>query len=163
MNSFEGLRWSHACTARRVMESASVHPEHVVFCGIRSWLEDEAVYVGAHPALTVITARELGSASLDATAQTAIARLQSADSIYVALDIDCLDPAYAPGTGTPEGGGPSTRQLLEFLRLIFAALPVRAMDLVEVSPPLDSSWITSVAAVKILYEVFGMLLERDEN
>ena len=71
-----------------------------------------------------------------------------------------IDPAYAPGTGTPEAGGLTTRQLLEFLRIIFDRLPVKAMDIVEVSPPLDCSDITSMAAIKVIYEVFGWLLKK---
>ena len=77
------------------------------------------------------------------------------DRVYVTIDIDVLDPAFAPGTGTPEAGGLSTRDLLELLRIVFRELPVRALDLVEVSPPLDPSDITSFAAAKVIYEVFG--------
>ena len=160
MDSFEGRRWSHACTARRYLELGNVRPEHVVFCGIRSWLGDEVAYVQSHPALSVHTAQALDAQGVQAVAKQTIAQLETADAVYITLDIDFLDPAFAPGTGTPEAGGPSTRQLLEYLKLVFPALPVRAMDLVEVSPPLDSSHITSVAAVKILYEIFGMLVSR---
>jgi len=88
-------------------------------------------------------------------AQDVITQLGHLERIYLTLDIDCLDPAYAPGTGTPEAGGLSTRQLLDLLEAVFAALPIRAMDIVEVSPPLDPSDITSIAALKVIYEVFG--------
>ena len=66
-----------------------------------------------------------------------------------------LDPAFAPGTGTPEAGGLTTRDVLELLRKVFSNLPVRALDIVEVSPPLDHSDITSVAALRVMYEAFG--------
>jgi len=73
------------------------------------------------------------------------------------LDIDVLDPAFAPGTGTPESGGLSTREMIELIKFTINKLPIKAMDIVEVSPPLDSSDITSWAALKIIYEVFGQL------
>ena len=76
----------------------------------------------------------------------------------MSLDIDVLDPAFAPGTGTPEAGGLSSRELMEIIKFLMTNLPIVAMDLVEVSPPLDSvNNITSWAALKIVYEVFGKL------
>ena len=69
--------------------------------------------------------------------------------VYITLDIDFLDPAAAPGTGTPKPGGFSTREMLELLR-IFARLPIIGMDVVEVSPPFDHADITSFAAQRAL-------------
>ena len=86
-------------------------------------------------------------------------RLGDVQAVYFTLDIDGLDPAYAPGTGTPEGGGLSTRELLELVRIIFRRLPVRAMDVVEVSPSLDSADITAFAALKVIYEAWGVAQE----
>ena len=97
---------------------------------------------------------------IDTIANSVVERMSDVSSIYLTLDIDCLDPAYAPGTGTPEAGGLSTRELLELLRILFQKLPIRAMDIVEVAPPLDISDITSVAALKVIYEVFGWLLTK---
>jgi agmatinase len=85
-------------------------------------------------------------------------KFKNYDAIYISLDIDVLDPAYAPGTGTPEAGGLSSRELMEIMKFLITELPIVAMDLVEVSPPLDSvNNITSWAALKVLYEVFGKL------
>ena len=66
-----------------------------------------------------------------------------------------LDPAFAPGTGTPVAGGLSSRELVELVRLILRDLPVAAMDIVEVSPPLDSNDITSWAAIRVVQEIFA--------
>jgi agmatinase len=96
-------------------------------------------------------------------AEDVVSQLEGLDAIYFSLDIDGLDPAYAPGTGTREAGGLYTRQLLSFLRIIFARLPVRALDLVEVAPPLDHADITSLAAIKIIYEVFGWVHAKDKE
>jgi agmatinase len=72
-------------------------------------------------------------------------RAQGNPPIYVSLDIDCLDPAFAPGTGTPEPGGLTTNQVLGVLELI-ADLPLVGMDCVEVAPPYDHAELTSYAA-----------------
>lgn len=160
MYRFEGHRWSHACTARRVLEYPAMGPQNLVFVGIRSWLEEELVFLGENSEIGVHSAREVFVKGIEKVAEEVIGQLKWLDAIYLTLDIDVLDPAYAPGTGTPEAGGLSTRQLLEFLRLIFDKLPIKAMDIVEVSPPLDCSDITSMAAIKVIYEVFGWLLKK---
>ena len=85
-------------------------------------------------------------------------KYSSYDAVYFTLDIDVLDPSCAPGTGTPEAGGLTSRELLETVKFMIAELPITAMDLVEVSPPLDSeNNITSWEALKIIYEVFGQI------
>ena len=161
MPSFEGRTWSHACTARRVLEAASISPEHAVFVGIRSWLGEEIAFLRDHPEIQTLTASAIAEGDMTNLVTSAFTPLQNAASVYVTVDIDVLDPAFAPGTGTPEAGGLSTRDLLRILRLAFECLPIRALDVVEVSPPLDSSDITSFAAVKLLYEVFGWVKEQN--
>ncbi len=163
MDEFEGHRWSHACTDRRVLELPNIEPRHLVFVGLRSWVDDEVAFLAQHPEIGVHTARDVYRRGVEVVAQEVVAQLHDVDAIYLTLDIDGLDPAYAPGTGTPEAGGLSTRQLLELLRVVFARLPVRAMDIVEVAPPLDFSDITSAAAVKVIYEVFGWVKRRLEQ
>jgi agmatinase len=155
MDEFEGHPWSHACTERRVLELPNVEPRHLAFVGLRSWLSDEVAFLADHPQIGVHSARDVYRRGIEAVAKDVVAQLQGVDAVYLTLDIDGLDPAYAPGTGTPEAGGLSTRELLELLRLVFARLPVRALDIVEVAPPLDCADVTSVAAVKVIYEVLG--------
>ena len=155
MDRFEGRDWSHACTARRLIEAANVDRSRVAFVGIRSWLDEERAFAGEHPEMAIHTARAVWQRGPTEISGAVCAQLRGATSVYVTIDIDVLDPAFAPGTGTPEAGGLSTRDLLELLRIVFRELPVRALDVVEVSPPLDDSDITSFAAVKVIYEVFG--------
>ena len=154
-NTFEGHNWSHACTERRVLELPNIDPRHLVFVGIRSFMDDELRFLADHPEIGLHTARDLHQRGIETVAQGVVQQLRDVDAIYVTLDIDALDPSFAPGTGTPEAGGLSTRDLLELLRVVFAGLPVRALDIVEVSPPLDHADITAVAAAKVIYEVFG--------
>lgn len=71
--------------------------------------------------------------------------------VYLTLDIDCLDPAYAPGTGTPEPGGFTTAQVLTLLEELVPSLPFCGMDCVEVSPPFDHAEITSQAAANFVH------------
>ena len=157
---FEGHRWSHACTERRVLELPNIESRHLVFVGIRSWMADELEFLAAHPEIPVHTARDVYRQGIEAVAETVTSQLSDVDAVYVTLDIDGLDPACAPGTGTPEAGGLSTRELLELLRVVFDRLPVRALDIVEVAPPLDHADVTSFAAAKVIYEAFGWTKEK---
>lgn len=159
-NEFEGHRWSHACTARRNLEQPTLLPEQTAFVGLRSFLVEEIEYQVTHPAIGWHTARSIYRRGIEPVARQVVAQLEGVNAVYLSLDIDVLDPAYAPGTGTPEHGGLTTRQCLEFLRIIFAELPVEAMDIVEISPPLDTSEVTSLAGLKIIYEVFGFVQQR---
>ena len=77
--------------------------------------------------------------------------------VYVSVDIDVLDPAHAPGTGTPEAGGLTSRELLGILRGL-AGMPVVGADVVEVSPAYDHAEITSVAAAHVGYELLALIL-----
>ncbi len=155
MDTFEGSAQSHACTARRVLELPNVSSENAAFLGIRSWMDEERAFLDAHPGVHVETAAAIAADGISAVLQRTLPIFRDVAAVYVTVDIDVLDPAYAPGTGTPEAGGLSTRQLLQLLPPVFGRLPVRALDIVEVSPPLDHSDITSFAAIKLLYEVFG--------
>jgi agmatinase len=152
---FEGHRWSHACTERRALELPGRQAPHLVLVGVRSFVGEEWDFLQAHPELPYYTARQCYQRGIQAIAEEVVGRLQGLPAIYFSLDIDGLDPAYAPGTGTPEGGGLSTRELLELVRTVFRGLPVRALDVVEVAPPLDPGDVTSFAALKAIYEAWG--------
>jgi agmatinase len=77
--------------------------------------------------------------------------------LYVSVDIDVLDPAHAPGTGTPEAGGLTSRELLSLVRGLAPARIVGA-DVVEVSPAYDHAELTSVAAAHVGYELLALIL-----
>ena len=157
---YEGHRWSHACTERRALELSGLEPQHLVFVGLRSFIQEEWDFLKEHPEITCYTARQCYRQGIEEIAGEVVERLRDVPSVYFTLDIDGLDPAYAPGTGTPEGGGLATRDLLELVRLVFQELPVRALDVVEVAPPLDQSDITSFAALKVIYEAWWVMQEK---
>jgi agmatinase len=80
--------------------------------------------------------------------------------VYVSIDVDVLDPAFAPGTGTPEPGGLTTRELLYAVRRLCAEVPIAGLEVVEVSPPYDSSGITALAAHRCILEALSGLASR---
>ena len=81
--------------------------------------------------------------------------LAKADKLYVSVDIDVLDPAHAPGTGTPEAGGLASRELLALIRGL-AGLDLVSADVVEVAPPYDHAEITAIAAAHVAYELIAV-------
>lgn len=154
----DGNLLSHGCTHRRTTEKNNLSLEQVWFIGIRSFEEQEICFLKGSKA-NIIPALEIDSYGLKAAAEKVINHLIQFDAIYLTLDIDFLDPAYAPGTGTPKPGGFSTRDLLTLLRM-FSSLPLIGMDVVEVSPPLDHSDITSFAAQRAITETWGHLFAK---
>lgn len=151
---FEGHKWSHANTEKRALEDI-IAPEDLCFLGIRAGEEDELEVINGNPEITVISATEVFLEGYAKAFEKIQEKFQAYDSLYFTLDIDVLDPAYAPGTGTPAFGGIHSRELIQLVRLILAQLPVKSMDIVEVSPPLDHNDITSWAAIRIMQEVFS--------
>ncbi|MET8073714.1 arginase family protein, partial [Streptomyces sp. NPDC005271] len=81
--------------------------------------------------------------------------------LYISIDIDCLDPAHAPGTGTPEAGGLTSRELLEILRGL-AGCHLIGADVVEVAPAYDHAEITSVAASHVAYDLISLLALQED-
>jgi agmatinase len=79
--------------------------------------------------------------------------------VYLSIDIDVLDPAYAPGTGTPESGGLTSRELLRVLRGL-TGLNLVGADVVEVAPAYDHAEITSIAAATVIFDILALLAKR---
>ena len=156
ITEYDGHGWSHACTQRRAVELSNVKPGGLSFVGLRSFMIEELEYFAAHQEITVIKARDVYKRGVSDIARQLIEKYKSYKRIYLTIDIDVLDPAYAPGTGTPEAGGLSTRELMEMVRELVKELPIQVVDVVEVSPPLDHSDITSWAALKVIYELFAI-------
>lgn len=156
-DTYDSHKWSHACTERRTVEDV-ITPGDLAYLGLRSYEIEELEYFDAHPEVLVIKAYDVFEAGYMASYKKLEERFQNYDAVYFTLDIDVVDPAFAPGTGTPEAGGLTSREILELTKLLITNLPVKAMDIVEVSPPLDQeNDITSWLALKIIYEVFGCL------
>lgn len=146
----------HGTWVSEAVAEGLVDPRCLVQVGIRSAAEAQARQYVANAGGRVWTARELrgrdGSAALAPVLDDLRARLAAAGRppLYLTLDIDCLDPAFAPGTGTPEPGGLSTSQVLTLLE-DGADLPFVGMDCVEVAPPYDHAELTSQAAAHCVW------------
>ena len=153
---YDGSHNSHACTNRRALENG-FSPEDITMIGIRSY-EDQEVEILSRIPLDVYSAQKAAE-SPDAVADAIIKKYADYDGVYLSFDIDAVDPAYAPGTGTPEAFGIPSATLLYILRRLFAALPIDAMDIVEVSPPLDTNNVTSWLALKYILEILSMISE----
>lgn len=163
MSEFMGSSLSHACTARRAVEDTdNINTEDITFIGIRSYLYEEVDYLSKHPEINIISAEDVFDLGVDKVNEKLQKIYEGYNTIYVSLDIDVLDPAYAPGTGTPEFGGLRSMELQKILKFLIEQMPVKSMDIVEVSPPLDSSELTAYAAVKLIYSVFGRIAAQKE-
>ena len=89
--------------------------------------------------------------------------LDDCDGVFLSVDIDVCDPGHAPGTGTPEPGGLSSRQLLDAVSRICHELPVVGMDLVEVSPPYDHADITALLGNRVVLEALAGIARRHKD
>jgi agmatinase len=155
--SYEGSPWSHACTARRALDLPNVRSDGYVFVGLRAPIDEDMHFLRDHPEIQVHPMRAIIQRGIPAVAADVIAYLRRFPQVYITWDVDSLDPAYAPGTGTPNAGGLTTRELLAFFRTVVPALPVRALDVVEIAPPLDHADMTTWAAIKIIMETLSMV------
>ena len=146
----------HGTWVYEAIQEGLVIKECVVQLGIRSAGERAAREYVRDQGGMIYTARDLRGLEnpaqlagvLDGIRQRFAAH--GAPPVYLSLDIDCLDPAFAPGTGTPEPGGMSTNQVLSLLEEL-APLPFVGMDCVEVSPPYDHAELTSYAAAAFVW------------
>ena len=158
-DTYEGSKTSHACPMRRALETGALLPQHLLVLGTRSYNAVELDFM-KQAGIRFVPARELQRMGMDAAVKLARQQLAGVRSVYLTIDIDVADPACAPGTGAPVAGGLSSRQLLDLSRGLVEALPVRAMDIVEVAPPLDPADITLFLALQIVFETFGALARR---
>lgn len=146
----------HGTWVYEAMQEGLVVPSAFVQIGIRSAAQRAAREYVAQRGGRVCTARELrgrDGAALDPLIAEIAARLrQSGAPVYLSFDIDCLDPAFAPGTGTPEPGGLATSQALTLLEGLCALdLPFVGMDCVEVAPAYDHAELTASAAATLVW------------
>jgi agmatinase len=104
---------------------------------------------------------EIGHRGLDTCLTEAFGiATDDCDGVFLSVDIDVCDPGHAPGTGTPEPGGLTARQLLDSVRRICLELPVVGMDVVEVSPPYDHADITAALANRVVLEALSAIARR---
>jgi agmatinase len=154
-DEYFGCKYSHGTPFRRAIEEDLLLKGAFLQVGLRGQLYDKSDFDFARQhQVNMVTAEEFhrhGMASV-------LRHLKSfrGKPVYITLDIDSVDPAYAPGTGTPQVGGFTSFQILELVRAL-RGLKIVGCDLVEVSPPYDTGEITSLLAANLLYELLCVL------
>jgi guanidinopropionase len=153
---FGGNRYTHGTPFRRAIEERLLDPTRIVQIGIRGslyamddmdWARAQGVRI-----ITIEECEALGPNAVVAEAR----RVVGTGPTYLSFDIDSLDPAFAPGTGTPEVGGLTPREAIAMLRGL-AGLPIIGADLVEVSPPFDVGQATALAGATVMFEILCLM------
>ena len=151
-----GEKWSHGSVFRRAIEDGLIDPSRMISIGVKGPLNtgadlDYARSVGA----TVITYEQMFRDGQQTLAQFLMRDVEQRRPTYLTFDIDVVDPAYAPGTGTPSVGGFTSAEILALLRRLRGVNLVGA-DVVEVLPDRDPAGITSLLAAHVLFEIVAL-------
>ena len=144
---------------RRLIESGAARGDRFLQLGLRGyWPEPETLGWMAEQQMRSFEMTEITARGLDEVLTEAIdIATDDCDGVFLSVDIDVADPGHAPGTGTPEPGGLTGRQLLDAVRRICYEAPIVGMDVVEVSPPYDQSDITAMLGNRVVLEGLSAL------
>lgn len=154
-DEYWGVKYSHGTPVRRAIDEGLLAEPYILQVGLRGQLyeADDMNYARQHK-IEMVTAEEFHEHGLPLVRE----KLKAFEGLkaYLSLDIDVVDPAFAPGTGTPQVGGLSSAQILGVVRALHG-LTLVGCDLVEVSPQFDSAEITSLLAANLLFEQLCLL------
>ena len=148
-----GGRWTCGCALRRALEVAGMAPGRAVIAGGRDF-DLEEIEFARDSGILLIPAQKLVRDPRAAGRE--IARACAGRPVHISFDIDVLDPAFAPGTEIPSSGGLSSRDALDLLGAMAEESRLVGLDITEVSPPFDHEDITCLAALKMIFEFWGM-------
>ncbi len=154
-DTYFGAAYTHGTPFRRAFEEGLLLRERSIHVGIRGPLfSPQDLVDDAGFGFRIVTAMDLETLGIAGVVERVLERVGGAP-LYVSIDIDVLDPSMAPGTGTPEAGGLTSRELLGILRALRGQHLVAA-DIVEVSPAYDHAEITAIAAAHVAYELLAL-------
>ena len=160
-----GSLWGHGQPMRRLIESGALRGDRFLQMGLRGyWPGPETLdWMAAEKMrsyeMTEIVHRGLAECLTEAFGIAT----DECEGVFLSVDIDVCDPGHAPGTGTPEPGGLSARELLDAVRRICLELPVVGVDVVEVSPPYDHADITAALANRVVLEALSAIARRRQD
>jgi agmatinase len=154
-DTYFGAAYTHGTPFRRAWEEGLLLEDKATHVGIRGPLfSPDDLADDARFGFEIVTAMDVLDEGRRVIADRIRERLGDVP-VYVSIDIDVLDPAFAPGTGTPEAGGLTSRELLGILRGL-AGIRLVGADIVEVAPPFDHAEVTAVAASHVAYELLAL-------
>lgn len=160
-----GSLWGHGQPMRRLIESGALRGDRFLQIGLRGyWPGPATLDWMASQRMRCFEMTEVVARGLTDCLDEAFAiATDECDGVFLSVDIDVCDPGHAPGTGTPEPGGLSARELLDSVRRICLELPVVGVDVVEVSPPYDSADITAALANRVVLESLSAIARRRQD
>ena len=152
-----GSLYGHGTPMRRLIESGACRGDRFIQIGLRGyWPEPATLNWMAAQGMRSFEMGEIVSRGLDEVLSEALElAMDDCDAVFLSIDVDVVDPGSAPGTGTPEPGGLSSRALLDAVRRIAMSVPIAGMDVVEVAPPYDHAEITAYLANRVVLEALG--------
>ncbi len=155
----------HGQPMRRLIESGAARGDRFLQIGLRGyWPGPETLGWMAEQGMRSYEMTEIVARGLDEVLAEALAiAMDDCDGVFLSVDIDVADPGHAPGTGTPEPGGLTGRQLLDAVRRICYEVPVVGMDVVEVSPPYDHADITAMLGNRVVLEALSAMARAKQD
>jgi agmatinase len=152
-----GALYGHGTPMRRLIESGAVRGDRFLQIGLRGyWPPPRVLAWMAEQRMRSYEMTEVTSRGLDAVLTEAFSiAMDDCDAVFLSVDVDVVDPGMAPGTGTPEPGGLTGRQLLDAVRRIAMELPLVGIDVVEVAPPYDHAEVTGFLANRVVLEALS--------
>ncbi len=155
----------HGQPMRRLIESGAVRGDRFLQMGLRGyWPDPPTLDWMAAQGMRSYEMTEIVHRGLDVCLEEAFeVATDDCDGVFLSVDIDVVDPGHAPGTGTPESGGMSARELLDAVRRAAYVLPIVGMDVVEVSPPYDHADITAALANRVVLEALSAIARRKQD
>ena len=152
----------HGQPMRRLIESGAVRGDRFLQIGLRGyWPPPDVLDWMAERGMRSMEMAEIVSRGLGTCLDEAFdLATDDCDGVFLSVDIDVADPGHAPGTGTPEPGGLSARELLDAVRRVALELPLVGVDVVEVSPPHDHADVTALLANRVVLEVLSAVARR---
>ena len=155
-DTYFGAAYTHGTPFRRASEEGLIDRDGSMHIGVRGPLYSKKdLSDDADLGFDIFSATEFDYLGFAGAIERIVARVENRP-VYVSIDIDVLDPAHAPGTGTPEAGGISSRELLGIIRS-FKHLNLVGADVVEVAPAYDHAEITGIAAAHVIYELLSAM------